>query len=52
MVAGPYPEDGYRASTRATADEVATGPVDIATRLTDRLNRVLNDRRFVFAKHR
>jgi hypothetical protein len=50
MVTGPYPEDGYRASTRATAGEIATGPVDIATRLTDRLNRVLNDRRFVFAK--
>lgn len=50
MVAGPYPEDGYRASTRATAGEVGTTPLDIATRLTDRLNRVLNDRRFVFGK--
>ena len=50
MVAGPYPEAGYRASTRATAGEVASAPLDIATRLTDRLNRVLNDRRFVFGK--
>jgi hypothetical protein len=50
MVAGPYPEDAYRASTRATAGEVAGAQLDIATRLTDRLNRVLNDRRFVFGK--
>lgn len=52
MVAGPYPEEGYRASARATAGEIATAPLEIATRLTDRLNRVLNDRRFVFGKRR
>jgi hypothetical protein len=50
MVAGRYPEAGYRASTRASAGEVASAPLDIATRLTDRLNRVLNDRRFVLGK--
>ena len=43
--AQPYPSDGHRATLRVAAGELAD-PVAVARQLTDRMDRVLNERRF------
>jgi hypothetical protein len=50
--ARPYPAAEHRETLRATASEVALAPLEIARRLTDRMDRVLNERRFDITRRR
>jgi hypothetical protein len=44
--ARPYPEYSYRSETSASSFEIRSSPMTVVERLTDKLNRVLNERRY------
>ena len=46
LAGAPFPEDLYRATTSATALELASGPGAVVDRLMERLNWVLTEGRF------
>jgi hypothetical protein len=44
----PFPDDEYRQTTRASATEIASDPIDAVERLTEDLLAVVNRGRFGF----